>query len=96
MALQDRYNLELIRNLTAEAVYDRVEKLIDERPDVCACETCVLDLTAFVLNRVTPRYTTSILGDLHPDPLLEKKLQVEIDLALQAGQKRLREHKHHD
>ena len=95
MALRERYDLESIRNKTKELVYERIEKLLEEGEDFCKCETCVLDLAAFTLNRVTPRYTTSMLGDLHPDRVLEKKIQVEIDLALRAGLKQLREHPHH-
>jgi len=95
MALQERYDLESIRNESKELVYERIEKLLEERDDFCKCETCMLDLVAFTLDRVTPRYTTSMLGDLHPDRVLEKKIQVEIDLALRAGLKQLREHPHH-
>ena len=96
MALEERYNLETIRNKAAEAVYERVEQLLEAREDVCKCETCVLDLLAFTLNHVSPRYQTSLLGNLHPDKVQEKKLEVEIDLALQAGLQRLRKHAHHD
>jgi hypothetical protein len=95
MALSDTYDLEGIRNRTAESVHERVEALLAADPSVCRCPTCVLDLVAFTLNRVTPRYSTSILGDLHPDPAVRKKLQVEIELALQAGLKRLASHPHH-
>ena len=95
MALQDRYNMELIRNASAELVYERVEELLKKRKDLCPCETCVLDLVAFALNRVTPRYFTSLVGDLHPDRIQQKKLKVEIDLALRAGLDRLHEHPHH-
>ena len=96
MRLQDRYPLENIRNQAAERVYSRVEQLIEKQHDFCTCDTCVLDLGAFVLNRVNPRYTTSLLGDLHPDNEKIKKLDVEIDLALRSGLERLREHPHHE
>jgi competence protein ComFB len=95
MALQDSYNLETIRNEAAEMVHARVQALLDERPELCHCQTCVLDLVAFMLNRICPRYSASLLGDLHPDRKKEKRMQVEIDLALQAGLKRLQEHPHH-
>src|SRR4030042_1220246 len=95
MALSDTYDLEGIRNQTAERVHERVETLLAADPSVCRCPTCVLDLVAFTLNRVRPRYTTSILGDLPPDPTSQKRLQVEIELALQAGLKRLASHPHH-
>ena len=95
MALPDDYDLEILRNEAAESVYERVAGLLDARPELCRCQTCVLDLVAFVLNRVSPRYSVSLLGDLHPDGAKAKRMQVEIDLALQAGVKRLREHPHH-
>jgi competence protein ComFB len=95
MTLEDNYNLDNIRNHTKELVYQRVEELLTKRDDVCSCETCVLDLVAFTLNRVTPRYTTSLLGDLHPDQVLEKKIELEIELALDAGVKQLQMHPHH-
>ena len=96
MALQDRYDVESIRNRTAESVYGRVERLLEEDRGLCPCETCVLDLVAFVLNRVTSRYTTSALGNLHVDPAVERKMRKEIDLAVEAGLKRLKQHPHHE
>jgi competence protein ComFB len=96
MALTELYDMEAIRNRTAEAVYKRVESLLEEDRNLCRCTNCVIDLVAFVLNRVTPRYTTSALGDLHPDPAQEHKLRIEVDLAIEAGLRRLREHPHHD
>ncbi|UCF99980.1 MAG: late competence development ComFB family protein [Spirochaetaceae bacterium] len=95
MMLEKRYDLENIRNESQGRVYERIDKLLEEQDDICKCETCVLDLTAFILNRITPRYTTSMLGNLHPDAVFEKKIEVEIDLALRAGLKQLQEHPHH-
>jgi hypothetical protein len=96
MNLEDRYDVELIRNESKEWVCRRIEKLLDEQDGFCKCQTCVLDLLAFTLNRVSPRYSTSILGNLHPDKVRDKKMQIEIDLALKAGLKRLRQHPHHE
>jgi competence protein ComFB len=95
MSLEHRYNLEAIRNRTADLVYARVEQLLAERADICHCEACVLDLVTFTLNRTTPRYTTSLLGDLHPDPALARRQKIQIDLALRAAVRRLKEHPHH-
>ncbi len=95
MKLSERYNLDTIRNRTAEMVYGAVEKLVEEGAGLCLCESCVLDLAAFALNRVTPRYSTSLLDPLHPDENLEMKMRIEIELAIEAGLKKLREHPHH-
>jgi hypothetical protein len=96
VSLIDRYHLDRIRNRSAEMVHDAVEQLLDTRPDLCHCEECALDLVDYALNRVTPRYSTSLLEPLAPDPALERRIRVEIDLALAAGVKRLKEHPHHD
>ncbi len=95
MSLQDRYNLEQLRNLSAEKVQARVEELLAEGGRLCPCQECVLDLLAYALNRVSPRYATSLLGELHAQPAFEKKRRVEIELAIEAGLKRLRQHPHH-
>jgi len=95
MALSDTYNLDTIRNKTAELVYEKVEELLAGTVDLCRCEICVLDLVAFTLNRVSPRYVTSMLGNLRPNVAAEKRLMVEIELALRAGLRQLKAHPHH-
>ena len=96
MKLKERYNLEKLRNRTSEIVFERIGKLLEERDDFCHCETCVLDLVAFTLNHVTPLYSTSLLGPLHPNKEKLRKVQIEIDLAIQAGLKRISKNPHHE
>ena len=50
---------------------------------------------AYTLNRVTPRYRVSLLGALRENEHEKRKLEVEIDLALQSGLERIRRHPHH-
>ncbi|MHA1215691.1 MAG: late competence development ComFB family protein [Candidatus Hodarchaeales archaeon] len=87
------YNLDLIKNRSLEIVISRIEKLLNERDDFCHCEVCVIDLIAFVLNNITPLYTTSLL-----DPFENKKIEIingEIEKAMKEGIKRIKEHPHH-
>ena len=95
MTLKDRYNLENLGNRTQELVFQAIEKLIDQGTSMCTCEECVTDLAAWVLNHAAPRYYTSLLAPLTPDPVRERQYQVEIELALAAGVKKLKEHPHH-
>jgi len=95
MRLNERYNMETLGNRSQELVVEAIEKLVDGGDALCPCEECVMDLVAWTLNHVTPRYYTSLLSPLQPDAVLERKVRVEIDLALAAGLKRLREHPHH-
>ncbi len=89
MSLSEFYHLELLRNRTAEIVDKRVELFLREHPEFCHCEQCVLDLLAYVLNHVDPMYGTSLLDPFQPDPAREKKVRIQIDLALKAGARKV-------
>jgi competence protein ComFB len=95
MGIRDRYDLDLLVNQTEEKVLQRIEGLLKERDDICACQDCVLDLVTYTLNRVTPRYRVSLLGALRENKRADRKLEVEIDVALQSGLERIRRHPHH-
>ena len=95
MKLGERYNLDSIGNRSQEIVYEAIEKLVTEGTAMCTCEECVMDLAAWTLNHVTPRYYTSLLSPLNPDPAIEHKVRVEVELALASGLKRLKAHPHH-
>ncbi len=95
MKISESYNLENMRNRAEEMVFEAIEKALEEDVEMCRCEECVLDLAAYALNHVTPRYYTSLLAPLRQDPLAAHKAQVEIELAVAAGKKKLKSHPHH-
>ena len=96
MKITERYNIDNLRNRSAEMVFKKLESILEKTEDFCKCEECVLDLIAYVLNHVTPLYGTSLLGPLHPNKDKEKKLEIEIDLAIKAGMRKISEHPHHE
>ncbi len=95
MKLEERYSLAILGNRSREIVFEAIERLIDSGTDMCTCEECVADLAAWTLNHVAPRYYTSLLAPLNPDPGRERQMRVQVELALAAGLKKLREHPHH-
>jgi competence protein ComFB len=95
MKLQERYSLSILGNRSQEIVFEAIERLIDSGTDMCTCEECVADLAAWTLNHVTPRYYTSLLAPLSPDPGKERQMRVLVDMALAAGLKKLKAHPHH-
>jgi competence protein ComFB len=95
MKLTDRYNTENLGNRSRELVFSAIEKLIDAGGCPCTCEECVMDLAAWTLNHVAPRYYTSLLAQMRPNPERERQYGVAIELALASGLKRLAEHPHH-
>ena len=96
MSLSDFYRLELLRNRTAEIVDRRVEQFLEEHPEFCHCEQCVLDLLAYVLNHVDPMYGTSLLDPFEPDSTKEQRVRIQIDLALKAGARKVTETPNHN
>ncbi len=97
MKLNERYDLENMKNRAEEMVFEAIEKEIEKGGgDTCTCEECVLDLAAYALNHVTPRYYTSLLEPLTPRQETARKAQVEIDLAIASGLKKLKCHRHHE
>ncbi len=95
MRLNERYNLESIGNRSEEIVWEAIGRLVDEKA-MCTCEECVMDLVAWTLNHVTPQYYTSLLTPLNPDPARDRKVRVEVELAIASGLKKLKAHPHHE
>lgn len=95
MKLSERYDLDSLRNRSEQIVAEAIGRLVEEGTVMCTCPECVLDLMAWTLNHVTPQYRTSLLAPLTPDLTLEKRMRVEVDLAISAGLKRLKAHPHH-
>ena len=94
MRLGEKYDLESVGNRSEQIVYEAIEKLVDGKA-MCTCQECVMDLVAWTLNHVTPQYYTSLLSPLNPDPARERKVRVEVDLAIASGLKKLKAHPHH-
>lgn len=95
MKLKERYNLENMRNRAEEMVFEAIERVLEADQEMCSCEECVLDLAAWTLNHVTPRYYTSLLPPLRQNPEAARKAQIEIELSIAAGKKKLKSHPHH-
>jgi len=96
MKLEEKYDLGKLRNRSFEIVLKRIEKLLKERDDFCHCEQCVLDLITFTLNHVTPIYSNSLLDPLHPSMEKLRRLQIDIDLAIEVGLERITRFPHHE
>jgi competence protein ComFB len=96
MKLDETYDLESIGNRSEQIVHEAIGRLVEEGTALCTCQECVLDLVAWTLNHVTPQYYTSLLTPLNPDAARERRVRVEVDLAIASGLKRLKAHPHHE
>lgn len=55
--------MEGLVNMMEETVLKKIDKLW-ETTDGCKCQKCKLDIAAYALNRLTPRYVHSLQGKL--------------------------------
>jgi competence protein ComFB len=95
MKIEEYYNLDKLRNINAELVFERVGRLLDERSDICQCEQCVLDLTAYVLNSIPPSYGTSLIGPFDANQTKLDRTKAAIEVALREAIEKVTQHPNH-
>ncbi|MCR5494069.1 MAG: late competence development ComFB family protein [Treponema sp.] len=81
-----------VHNLMEEYVAERVEEtyaqLNKKRPEwlTCDCESCRLDVTSYVLNKVHPHYIVSGRGAVYTaQTLVDKQLSADVDALVLDG-----------
>lgn len=52
----------LLRNVTQDIVFEKLEEMLHNRPEVCSCERCRFDMAAIALNNLKPRYVVTERG----------------------------------
>ena len=65
MVFKDQYNFESLVNEAEELVVAEIGRQLPEYPDLCTCSECILDVAAYALNRVRPRYRVSLLDKVY-------------------------------
>lgn len=84
-----------LRNVMESLVMQKLSDMLP-RLDCCKCELCKLDIAAFALNHLPPRYVSSIKGELF-SRYTDISSQTEIDIAsiIAAGANVVREKPRH-
>lgn len=83
MAGETIYHLvDELTNENEAIVMDFVNQLQQEKRLSCDCRECLLDITAMALNAIKPRYSVSLLKNMHDTPeeltLREQQIQTAI------------------
>ena len=83
MALEDRYNLEDLRNHAEQLVFQELEYQLEKQslPAFVYDQESVLDIAAFALNHVQPLYRATLLGRLY-EAEMEEKHRSEVEKAV--------------
>lgn len=56
--------MELV-NLMEDEVIFAIDKILEDRDDICTCDKCKLDIAAITLNNLKPRYVLTERGKLY-------------------------------
>ena len=80
--------MEELKNIMEDLVLDSLEKIMEPRKDICRCEQCRVDIIAYALNRLPPKYVTTDVGSIYTvieqnknefHQEVEKKIEEAID-----------------
>jgi competence protein ComFB len=72
MPFKDKYDFDVLKNETERLVIDELERQAADRPGLCLCEECVLDMAALALNAIKPLYRVSLLGTLYTSRAMDE------------------------
>ena len=96
MNLSDRHLIDGLVNEAEELVIREMERQIPAHPDLCTCDECIMDIAAYALNKVRPRYRVSLLDTVFADRREQAAYDREIDRAVSDAIRVVREHPSHD
>lgn len=85
MGIRERYDFQSLRNEAEELVVSEIEKQIPAHPELCTCSECILDVAAYALNSVRPRYRVSLLDSVYIQPEERNVYLKEIQRAVHDG-----------
>ncbi|MBN2545804.1 MAG: late competence development ComFB family protein [Spirochaetes bacterium] len=80
MTFKDKYNFDILVNEAENLVIDELEKQLEEEnnKDICKCEDCILDMAAFALNHLVPKYMASYTGRIYALQYQEGQYKKEV------------------
>ncbi|MFH1783341.1 MAG: CheR family methyltransferase [bacterium] len=73
--------MEELKNVMEDLVLDAVEKAMGAERDVCRCEQCRIDVIAYALNRLPPKYVTTDVGSIYT-VIEQTKNEYQLDVKL--------------
>ena len=85
MGIRERYDFHSLSNEAEELVVAEIERQIPAHPALCTCSECILDVAAYALNMVRPRYRVSLLDSVYVQPEERKEYLKEIRQAVLDG-----------
>jgi competence protein ComFB len=85
MTIREKYDFDSLTNDAEELVTSEIEKQLPRYPEICTCSECILDVAAYALNKVRPRYRVSLLDSVFVEPSERSQYLEEIRQAVREG-----------
>jgi len=96
MAFEDRYDFQSLVNEAEQLIIEEIARQVPANPQMCTCSECILDVAAYALNRVPPRYRVSLLDSVYQEPSERNAYLKEIRRAVREGIIKVRANPPHD
>lgn len=75
--------LAKITNVVETMVWEVMDSMLEQKPDMCRCENCRADMAAYALNRLRPHYAATKKGEvLAKTASLDRSIKVSLLVAL--------------
>lgn len=90
-------NVVEVKNVMEDIVWQNIDRVLQEVPDVCQCEKCRSDIAAYALNHLKPRYATTHRGEIiSKASTLETQQYLDVITALTMAVKQVGKNPRHD
>ena len=88
--------MEGLKNLMEDNVEQTINKLLPSMPNICSCNDCKLDMAAYALNRLKPKYARTSRGVImHRFDTLSTQVDAEILAVVVSAIEIIGSHPHH-
>lgn len=86
-----------LKNLMEDEVLNIIDRVLENRDDICKCDKCKLDIAAIALNRLKPKYVVSNKGSLYAKAeTLNYQYEANILIEITRAMNIVGENPHHD
>jgi competence protein ComFB len=96
MNLSDRNLTDTLINDAEALVIQEMERQIPRHHGLCTCNECIIDIAAYALNNVRPRYRVSLLDTVFADRGEQSAYAREIERAVAEAIATVRRNPSHD
>jgi competence protein ComFB len=54
-----------LKNYMEDMVCEKLDEILRKYPDICSCERCRMDVAAYALNQLPPKYVVTRKGHMY-------------------------------